>query len=40
MGYVASHNSASGTTLWGELRGKRMPVEIVDLPFVPPGFKR
>ncbi len=40
MGYVASEHSATGTTLWGEVRGKRMAVEVADLPFIPARFKR
>ena len=40
MGYVASDHAAVGTELFGELRGKRVAVEVVDLPFVPARFKR
>ncbi|MFD2740505.1 glycine cleavage system aminomethyltransferase GcvT [Sulfitobacter aestuarii] len=40
MGYVARAQSAVGTALWGEVRGRRLPVEIVSLPFVAAGFKR
>ena len=40
MGYVGASYARAGTTLWGEVRGKRMAVEVVNLPFVPPGFKR
>lgn len=40
MGYVAAELAASGTRLWGEVRGKRMAVEVVQLPFVPANFKR
>ena len=40
MGYVPAHLSALGTTLYGEVRGKRMPVTVADLPFVPANFKR
>ncbi|MBY6114118.1 glycine cleavage system aminomethyltransferase GcvT [Mameliella alba] len=40
MGYVATAQAAEGTTLWGELRGKRVPVRVASLPFVPAGFKR
>lgn len=31
---------ASGAPLFGEVRGKRLPVRQVALPFVPPGYKR
>ncbi len=40
MGYVAAAQSATGTQLTGEVRGKRMPVTVADLPFVPANFKR
>ncbi len=40
MGYVADASARRGTRLWGEVRGKRMAVEVSDLPFVPAGFKR
>lgn len=40
MGYVATSHAAVGTTLFGALRGRLVPVEIRALPFVPPGFKR
>lgn len=40
MGYVAASLAFAGTQLFGELRGKRLPVRVVDLPFVPAGYKR
>ncbi len=40
MGYVEAAHADVGTTLEGEVRGKRLPVSVVDLPFVPAGFKR
>ncbi|MFP4328316.1 MAG: glycine cleavage system aminomethyltransferase GcvT [Paracoccaceae bacterium] len=40
MGYVPSALARQGRTLWGELRGKRLPVTVTDLPFVPANFKR
>ncbi|MBW4709799.1 glycine cleavage system aminomethyltransferase GcvT [Roseobacter sp. YSTF-M11] len=40
MGYVAARHAEQGTQLYGDLRGKRMPVEVVRLPFVPAKFKR
>ncbi|WP_238364253.1 glycine cleavage system aminomethyltransferase GcvT [Mesobacterium pallidum] len=40
MGYVPSALSAPGTTLYGELRGKRLAVSVAPLPFVPANFKR
>lgn len=40
MGYVAATVSKTGTKLWGELRGKRLPLSVANLPFVPLNFKR
>ncbi|WP_377512261.1 glycine cleavage system aminomethyltransferase GcvT [Octadecabacter sp. R77987] len=40
MGYVATDHSATGTALWGEVRGKRLPVTIADMPFRPSTYKR
>jgi aminomethyltransferase len=40
MGYVAAQASAIGTSLWGEVRGKRLPLSVAKLPFVAAGFKR
>ena len=40
MGYVPSEMAAAGTTLYGELRGKRQPVTVTPLPFVAANFKR
>ena len=40
MGYVATDFAGEGTRLWGEVRGKRMAVDVAALPFVPAGFKR
>ena len=40
MGYVPAALSANGTTLYGEVRGKRMPVTVAALPFTPANFKR
>ncbi|MEM7718839.1 MAG: glycine cleavage system aminomethyltransferase GcvT [Pseudomonadota bacterium] len=40
MGYVAAEHAAPGTTLLGELRGKRLPVVVTELPFRPSNFKR
>ncbi len=40
MGYVATEHAAVGTKLYGDVRGKRMPVEVATMPFVPAGFKR
>jgi aminomethyltransferase len=40
MGYVAAEFSALETQLFGEVRGKRMPLKVAKLPFVPANFKR
>lgn len=40
MGYVATTQAIHGTTVYGELRGKRLPLKVVPLPFTPANFKR
>lgn len=40
MGYVPTDLSTSGTTIYGELRGKRQPLTVTPLPFTPANFKR
>ena len=40
MGYVDTSLAKIGTKLYGEVRGKRHPVEVSALPFVPANFKR
>lgn len=40
MGYVGSSYAVIGTELYGEVRGKRMPLEVAKLPLVPANFKR
>ena len=40
MGYVATEQAAVGTRLWGEVRGKRLPLSVAKLPFVAANFKR
>jgi aminomethyltransferase len=40
MGYVPVSNATIGTTLYGELRGKRLRVTVTSLPFTPANFKR
>jgi aminomethyltransferase len=40
MGYLPTDLSATGTTVWGELRGKRLPLTVAALPFTPANFKR
>ncbi len=40
MGYVPANLAAEGTTIWGEVRGKRLPAKVVSLPFRPTTYKR
>jgi aminomethyltransferase len=40
MAYVPAAFAASGTRLEGEVRGKRMPVTVADMPFHPTTYKR
>ncbi|NIZ13415.1 glycine cleavage system aminomethyltransferase GcvT [Phaeobacter sp. HF9A] len=40
MGYVAADYAATDTQIYGELRGKRVPVTVAKLPFVAANFKR
>ncbi len=40
MGYVATAQASPGTTVYGELRGKRLPLTVSKMPFTPANFKR
>jgi aminomethyltransferase len=40
MGYVSEAQAGIDTMLWGEVRGKRLPVTVAKLPFVAANFKR
>jgi len=40
MAYVTAEHAAHGTALFAELRGRRLPVQVVPLPFTPANFKR
>ena len=40
MGYVAAEQAVIGTTVYADLRGKRLPARVVALPFTPANFKR
>ncbi len=40
MGYVAAGHAADGTTVYGEVRGKRLPAVVAPMPFRPAGYKR
>ena len=40
MGLVSADHGAVGSTVYGELRGKRLPLTITKMPFTPANFKR
>ena len=40
MGYIDSKYMRSNDNLYGELRGKRLPIKVSKMPFVPLNFKR
>ncbi len=40
IGYVPRPLAVRGTSLFAEVRGNRVPVEVADLPFVPHRYKR
>ena len=40
MGYLPARLTGEGTRLFGEVRGKRLPVEVARLPFHPRSYKR
>ena len=40
MGYVDIEMTATGTVLFGEVRGKRLPIAVSPLPHTPSNFKR
>jgi aminomethyltransferase len=40
MGYVVRSELEPGTTLCADVRGKRVPVAVSELPFVEPNYKR
>jgi len=40
MGYLPAALSAEGATVYGEVRGRRLPATVVALPFTPARFKR
>ncbi|WP_300548398.1 glycine cleavage system aminomethyltransferase GcvT [Roseovarius sp.] len=40
MGYLPKPLATEGTVIYGEVRGKRMPVRVAKLPFTPANFKR
>ncbi|WP_397544730.1 glycine cleavage T C-terminal barrel domain-containing protein, partial [Roseovarius salis] len=40
MGYVPAALADAGRALYGEVRGRRLPVRVAELPFTPARFKR
>ena len=40
MGYVQYDHAEAGTRLFAEVRGKRLPVEVAEMPFVKPNYRR
>lgn len=40
MGYVTRDLAATGALIFGEVRGKRLPVRVADMPFRPATYKR
>jgi len=40
MGYLPKPLATEGTVIYGEVRGKRLPVKVAKLPFTPANFKR
>jgi aminomethyltransferase len=40
MGYLPTALAVPGTTVFAELRGKRLPVAVTRLPFIEPKYKR
>src|SRR3954452_24698069 len=40
MGYLPSSHPASGSTVFAELRGQRLPLRVSPMPFVPNTYKR
>ena len=40
MGYLPASHAALGTTVFAELRGQRLPLQIAPMPFVPNTYKR
>ncbi len=40
MGYLPAPLAVPGTRLWGEVRGKRLPVNVTSLPFRPSTYRK
>jgi len=40
MAYLAANHAVLNHEVWAEVRGKRQPMRVIKLPFVPPGYVR
>ena len=40
MGYLPSSHAATGSTVFAEVRGQRLPMQVAPMPFVPNNYKR
>ena len=40
MAYVSAERTRAGMTVYGDVRGKRLPGRVADMPFRPAGFRR
>jgi aminomethyltransferase len=40
MAYVPTAHATPGTRLYAEVRGKRLPIAVSPMPFVPTRYKR
>ena len=40
MGYLPTSLSADGTIVFADVRGRRLPLRVAPMPFVPNGYKR
>ncbi len=40
MGYLPVQQATPGTTVWGDLRGKRLPLQVAPLPFHSPSYRK
>ena len=40
MGYLPTSLAAIGTTVFAEVRGQRLPLQVAAMPFVPNTYKR
>jgi aminomethyltransferase len=40
MGYLPSSRAAAGSSVFAEVRGQRLPMQVSPMPFVPNTYKR